>query len=365
MADDDDDWDTDPDFKNDLTDAQRRAFGNKETSTPHAAASLSMDSCRLMRLPPILTAVDAYTKAHGGGDIGGAVERAPVVKPKSTAETLAETEAEDAAEAAVAPPPAPAPVPAPAPAPSPAVPKLPGRISMPTLQARELTRPGSLPSGVPPTPLAALPQERDIGGSIAPSPRKAGSLQDAGGVAGSGVVPRPSMSPRASTTPRAVHRGSVFGAVANRSVGEDELKNLRTLFNSFDADKSGHIDMEELQGAMAKLGLSTSKDKLHALVQEADQDSDKKISFYEFVSVVQRGKAVPGVAFTDVVTKQQAHLMQDRKGHIVHSFAKEECLAFVNHINHKLGDYPDCAYVTARAAYVTARNRPQPTIAPT
>ena len=34
---DDDDWDTDPDFKNDLTDAQRRAFGNKETSTPLTA----------------------------------------------------------------------------------------------------------------------------------------------------------------------------------------------------------------------------------------------------------------------------------------------------------------------------------------
>ena len=90
-------------------------------------------------------------------------------------------------------------------------------------------------------------------------------------------MPRPSVSPRASTTPRAAPRGSVFGAVANRSLGEDELKNLRTLFNSFDADKSGHIDMEELQAAMTKLGLSTTKEKLHALVHEVDQDADKKI----------------------------------------------------------------------------------------
>lgn len=32
MPDSDDEWETDPDFQNDLTDAQRRAFGNKETS---------------------------------------------------------------------------------------------------------------------------------------------------------------------------------------------------------------------------------------------------------------------------------------------------------------------------------------------
>ena len=82
-------------------------------------------------------------------------------------------------------------------------------------------------------------------------------------------------------------------------------------------------------------------------VESADRalGSRRVQSFDEFISVVQRGKVGPGTAFTDVVTKQQAHLMQDRKGHIVHSFAKEECLAFVNHINRKLGDDPECAYL--------------------
>ena len=34
---DDDEWETDPDFVNDMTEAQQRAFGNKETSAPRPA----------------------------------------------------------------------------------------------------------------------------------------------------------------------------------------------------------------------------------------------------------------------------------------------------------------------------------------
>jgi len=36
---DDDDWDTDPDFKNDLTEAEKRAYGNRETMEKYQAAT--------------------------------------------------------------------------------------------------------------------------------------------------------------------------------------------------------------------------------------------------------------------------------------------------------------------------------------
>ena len=56
---------------------------------------------------------------------------------------------------------------------------------------------------------------------------------------------------------------------------------------------------------MTKLGIETTKEKLKTMVQEVDQDNDKTISFDEFVSVAQKARAGAGVAFTDVVTKQQ------------------------------------------------------------
>ena len=61
------------------------------------------------------------------------------------------------------------------------------------------------------------------------------------------------------------------GAVTTRSVGEEELKSLRAVFESFDTNKNGSIDMDELQQAVTKLGISTTKEKLTAMVAEADK----------------------------------------------------------------------------------------------
>ncbi|KAL1508672.1 hypothetical protein AB1Y20_004767 [Prymnesium parvum] len=276
MGDSDDEWETDPDFQNNLTDAQRRAFGNKET-------------------------MDAYTKAHGGGDFGGAVERAALVKPKSTAQTIEERKAEEEAEEMRLG------ISSGAPGPT--------EFHMPKLPARAPTTP-SAASAAPPSAAPATPSD-------AP-PR--------------GIT-------RSNTAPRTGQRGSVFDAVAGRAVGEEELKELRKLFKSFDKNGSGGIDIDELQAAMAQLGISTEKEKLQAMISDADKDGDRTVNFDEFVAVVQRGKTGAAAAFTDVVNKQQAHLMQIKKDNMVHSFAQEECLAFVNHINHKLGGDADLAYL--------------------
>ena len=60
---DDDDWETDPDYKNDLTEEQQRAFGNKETMEKYnavmdksgasavGASVLPLTPCRL-KAPP-------------------------------------------------------------------------------------------------------------------------------------------------------------------------------------------------------------------------------------------------------------------------------------------------------------------------
>ncbi|KAL1519075.1 hypothetical protein AB1Y20_003342 [Prymnesium parvum] len=138
--------------------------------------------------------------------------------------------------------------------------------------------------------------------------------------------------------------GSVFGRTA---VMDDETaQQMRELFNSFDTDKSGKIDLNELEQAMSRLGIDTTKEKLAAMMDEADEDKNHTISFDEFVKVVERSKTTgAGSMFSTVVTQQAAQLLQQKKDNVVHSFAMDECLAFVNHINRKLGNDPQLKYL--------------------
>ena len=189
-------------------------------------------------------------------------------------------------------------------------------------------------------------------------------------------------------------------------MGDAEVRSLHTVFDSFDKDGSGSIDIDELTAATASLGISTTREKLLAMFQEADTDRSATITFDEFVEVVHKGKSGTAATFTDVVTKgresllqviayhsmlppssptstyhppqphptlihpthphtpPQPHpttqnrtpqqypplpnppfLLQVKKDHTVHTFAHEECLAFVNLINRKLEGDPDLAYV--------------------
>jgi len=121
---------------------------------------------------------------------------------------------------------------------------------------------------------------------------------------------------------------------------------MRELFDSLDADRSGTIDLAELGTAVERLGLGTSPERLQAMLAEVDTDKSGAISYTEFVAVVEKAKATGGAgAFQQVVGAQEKQLQQIKKDNIVHSFAVEECVAFVNHINRKLGHDPQLKYL--------------------
>jgi len=258
----DDDWDTDPDYKNDLTEVEKRAYGNRETMQKHQAA----------------------TGGHGAafGSESGALN-APAPPPPKMGEVLS----------------------------------------------------GEIGVGLAPTPAAqyAAPTRVEY---TQPAPRRSTPAL---------VKESHTMAAASAAQPvRRPSKGSVFDRPKNLS--DAEVEELRTVFSSFDADMSGHISSEELANAMEQLGSPVERSKLTALMGEADTNGDQHVNFDEFLNVVERTKAgdtsVKG--FSDVIRKKST-VLQIKKDATVHSFAEEECMAFADFINTKLGADPHLAYL--------------------
>lgn len=57
---------------------------------------------------------------------------------------------------------------------------------------------------------------------------------------------------------------------------------IRKVFDSFDADKSGFIDLSELKAVSKELGSEMSDAEADAAMKDLDVNKDGKISFEEF-----------------------------------------------------------------------------------
>ena len=74
----------------------------------------------------------------------------------------------------------------------------------------------------------------------------------------------------------------------SRGLSAQELNEFREIFDLVDKDKGGSISTEELSELMATLGISASRDEIHAMVNEIDKDGNGEIDFDEFVMVMSR-----------------------------------------------------------------------------
>ena len=64
-------------------------------------------------------------------------------------------------------------------------------------------------------------------------------------------------------------------------LSDKELKALRPLFDQFDSDGSGSVDVSELTKIVTLMKLEMSPAEVKALVAEADEDGSGEISFDE------------------------------------------------------------------------------------
>ena len=62
---------------------------------------------------------------------------------------------------------------------------------------------------------------------------------------------------------------------------------MRAVFESFDADGSGKITVDELTAAMEKLGTPMPRDKVASMIREVDQDGSASVDFEEFLKVLE------------------------------------------------------------------------------
>jgi len=65
---------------------------------------------------------------------------------------------------------------------------------------------------------------------------------------------------------------------------QEEIENFRTIFDMFDKDRTGYVNIDDLQTIMKSLG--REPDEALELVQDLQLDSDTRLSFEEFLKIM-------------------------------------------------------------------------------
>jgi Ca2+-binding EF-hand superfamily protein len=71
----------------------------------------------------------------------------------------------------------------------------------------------------------------------------------------------------------------------NEKFKEDQIEELRRVFNSIDTDGDGNISASELSFALRQAGIVLSTEDLNDLMSELDLDNDGKVDFAEFLNL--------------------------------------------------------------------------------
>lgn len=135
------------------------------------------------------------------------------------------------------------------------------------------------------------------------------------------------------------------GAVSPRSAfSEQELAEVKAVFQSFDTDHSNAIDAKEVEAALSKLGMPKTPAEIAGLIKEVDKNQNGEIEFNEFLDIAVNAKRGVDTGFTRVYTKQK-ELIKVQGAAGSHSYAQEEVDAFALHFNNLMANDPDLKYL--------------------
>ncbi|EDL20942.1 mCG10241, isoform CRA_a [Mus musculus] len=130
------------------------------------------------------------------------------------------------------------------------------------------------------------------------------------------------------------------------TISREELEELQEAFNKIDIDNSGYVSDYELQDLFKEASLPLPGYKVREIVEKilvvADNNKDGKISFEEFVSLMQELKSKDiSKTFRKIINKREGITAIGGTSSISsegtqHSYSEEEKVAFVNWINKAL-----------------------------
>ncbi|KAH0519472.1 Plastin-1 [Microtus ochrogaster] len=139
------------------------------------------------------------------------------------------------------------------------------------------------------------------------------------------------------------------------TISREELEELQEAFNKIDIDNSGYVSDYELQDLFKEASLPLPGYKVREIVEKilvvADNNKDGKISFEEFVSLMQELKSKDiSKTFRKIINKREGITAIGGTSSISsegtqHSYSEEEKVAFVNWINKALENDPDCRHL--------------------
>ncbi|KAJ4929775.1 hypothetical protein JOQ06_018796 [Pogonophryne albipinna] len=134
-------------------------------------------------------------------------------------------------------------------------------------------------------------------------------------------------------------------------ITKEEMEEMRETFRKIDLDDNGYICDYELHELLKDSGHALPGYMVREIIQKLDRNNDNKISFEEFLSIVQdlKGSEI-AKTFRKAINRKEGILaiggtsVQSSEG-TQHSFSEEERFAFVNWINTALEKDPDCQHV--------------------
>lgn len=129
------------------------------------------------------------------------------------------------------------------------------------------------------------------------------------------------------------------------------MEEMREMFGKIDLNGNGFISDYELHDLLKEAGRPLPGYKVREIIQKLDRNNDNKISFEEFLSIIQdlKGSEI-AKTFRKAINRKEGILaiggtsVQSSEG-TQHSFSEEERFAFVNWINTALEKDPDCQHV--------------------
>uniref|UniRef100_A0A8C6WK29 Plastin-3 n=1 Tax=Neogobius melanostomus TaxID=47308 RepID=A0A8C6WK29_9GOBI len=130
-----------------------------------------------------------------------------------------------------------------------------------------------------------------------------------------------------------------------------EMEEMREIFGKIDLDGDGFVDDWELNELLKEAGNPIPGYKMRDIITKLDRNLDNKISFEEFLSIVQEHRnSQVAKTFRKAINRKEGILAIGGTSELSsegtqHSFSEEERFAFVNWINSALEKDPDCSHV--------------------